>query len=96
MRRNKSLELYSARCEVGIDELTVDWCLTTQLPGSGVSFLSFGAGCRKCWDWGCSEVHLLEHLGCTSEPITRFADGDVEDDFLDSKLPHGVRCLVLL
>ena len=33
---------------------------------------------------------LLEHLGGTSETITRLADGDVEDELLDAELPHGV------
>jgi hypothetical protein len=33
---------------------------------------------------------LLEHLGGTSEPVTRLADGDVEDELLDAELPHGV------
>lgn len=33
---------------------------------------------------------LLKHLGCTGQTITRLADGDVEDQFLDAELPHGV------
>ena len=33
---------------------------------------------------------LLEHLGGTSEPVTRLADRDVEDELLDAELPHGV------
>lgn len=37
---------------------------------------------------------LLKHLGGTSEPVTRLADGDVEDQLLDAQLPHGVGALV--
>jgi len=37
---------------------------------------------------------LFEHLGSTSEPVTRFANGDVEDELLDAQLPHGVLALV--
>jgi len=35
-------------------------------------------------------AELFEHLGCTSETITRLADGDVQDELLDAELPHGV------
>lgn len=35
-------------------------------------------------------AELFEHLGRTGETITRLADGDVEDELLDAKLPHGV------
>lgn len=37
---------------------------------------------------------LLEHLGGTGEPVTRLADGDVEDELLDLELPHGVLSLL--
>lgn len=37
---------------------------------------------------------LLEHLGGTGEPVTRLADGDVEDQLLDLELPHGVLSLL--
>lgn len=33
---------------------------------------------------------MLEHLGGTSESVTRFSDRDVEDNLLDAQLPHGV------
>ena len=35
-------------------------------------------------------AELLEHLGRTRQSVTRLADGDVEDELLDAKLPHGV------
>jgi len=35
-------------------------------------------------------AELLEHLGRTRQSITRLADGDVENEFLDAELPHGV------
>lgn len=39
---------------------------------------------------------MFEHLRCTGESVTRFAYGDVEDEFLDAQLPHGVAALVAL
>ena len=39
---------------------------------------------------------LLEHLCCTSQTITTLADRDVEHQFLDAELPHGVLGLVRL
>jgi hypothetical protein len=41
-------------------------------------------------------AQLFEHLCGTGESVTRFADGDVEDEFLDAQLPHGVAGLVVL
>ena len=38
---------------------------------------------------------LLKHLGRASEPITRLADTDVEDELLDAQLAHGV-CVPVL
>ena len=38
---------------------------------------------------------LLKHLGGTGEPVTRLADGDVEDELLDAELAHWVGGLVL-
>jgi len=38
---------------------------------------------------------LLEHLCGTGKSVTRFADGDVEDELLDAQFPHGVGGLVL-
>jgi hypothetical protein len=35
-------------------------------------------------------AQLFEHLRGTSESVTRFTHGDVEDKLLDAKLPHGV------
>jgi hypothetical protein len=35
-------------------------------------------------------AQLFEHFCGTSESVTRFTDGDVEDELLDAKLPHGV------
>ena len=37
---------------------------------------------------------LLEHLGGTGKSVTRLADGDVKNQLLDLKLPHGVVCLL--
>lgn len=39
---------------------------------------------------GSLTAQLLEHLGRTGQSVTRLADGDVEDELLDAKLPHGV------
>lgn len=39
---------------------------------------------------GSLTAQLLEHLGGTSKSVTRLAHGDVEDELLDAKLPHGV------
>ena len=44
----------------------------------------------------CLATELFEHFGSTGESVARFADGDVEDEFLYSELAHGVRALVLL
>ena len=33
---------------------------------------------------------LLKHLGGTSEPVTGFTDGDVQNELLNLELPHGV------
>lgn len=39
---------------------------------------------------GSLTAQLLEHLGRTRQSVTRLANGDVEDELLDAKLPHGV------
>lgn len=49
---------------------------------------------RRTVDGGLT-AQLLEHFGGTGQSVTRLADGDVEDEFLDAKLPHGVARLVL-
>lgn len=41
-------------------------------------------------------AQLLEHLGSTSQSVTRLANGDVEDELLNAQLPHGVAGLVLV
>ena len=46
-------------------------------------------------DWGLT-AELFEHLCSTGESVARFADGDVEDEFLDAELAHGICALVLL
>lgn len=35
-------------------------------------------------------AQLFQHLSSTGESITGFANRDVEDEFLDAELPHGV------
>ena len=42
----------------------------------------------------CLTAQLFKHFGSTSKSVARFADGDVEDEFLDFELPHGVGGLV--
>lgn len=37
---------------------------------------------------------MLEHLGGTSKSVTRFTDGDVQDELLDAQLTHRVVGLV--
>ena len=41
-------------------------------------------------------TELLEHFGRTGESVARFANGDVENEFLDAKLTHWIGALVLL
>lgn len=36
---------------------------------------------------------MLQHLGRTSKSVTRFSNGNVEDDLLDAKLLHGIGAL---
>jgi hypothetical protein len=38
-------------------------------------------------------AQLFQHLGRASKSVTRFANGDVEDELLDAKLSHGVGAL---
>ena len=52
-------------------------------------FLSCGG---RTVDW-CLTRQLLEHLGGSCQPISRLADGDVEDQLLDLQLAHGVAAL---
>lgn len=40
-------------------------------------------------------AQLFQHLGGTGESISRLADGDVQHELLDAKLPHGVRALIV-
>jgi len=40
-------------------------------------------------DWSLTGK-LFEHFGCTGESVTRFADTDVQDELVDSQLPHGI------
>ena len=35
-------------------------------------------------------AQLFEHLRGTGQSVTRFTNGDVKDELLDAKLPHGV------
>jgi hypothetical protein len=41
-------------------------------------------------------AQLLQHLGGTGQSVTRFANGDVEDELLNAKLAHGVLSLLRL
>jgi len=41
----------------------------------------------------CLSTQLFKYFGGTGKSITRLADGDVEDEFLDAELPHGVGTL---
>lgn len=43
---------------------------------------------------GCLTRQLFEHFGSTSKSVTRFANGDIEDELLDAELSHGVCALV--
>lgn len=43
---------------------------------------------------GCLTAQLLKHFGSTSQPVTRFADGDVKDEFLDAEFAHRISALV--
>lgn len=42
----------------------------------------------------CLATQLLQHFGSTSKSVAGFANGDVEDEFLDTKLAHGIRTLI--
>lgn len=44
-------------------------------------------------DWSLT-AQLLKHFGSTGQSIARFANGDIEDEFLDTELAHRVRVLV--
>ncbi len=46
-------------------------------------------------DWSLT-AQLFEHFGSTRKSVTGFADRDVENEFLDAQLSHGVCQLVLL
>ena len=68
--------------------------------GIGDSFL---VGVRRKWGkWKlptvdrCLATELFKYFGSTGESVARFADGDVEDEFLYSELAHGVRAFVFL
>lgn len=39
---------------------------------------------------GSLTTELLEHFRRSGQPITRFSDGNVEDEFVDAEFPHGV------
>ena len=52
------------------------------------------AGGGRTVDW-CLTAQLLEHLGGSCQPISRLADGDVEDQLLDLQLAHGVGALAI-
>jgi len=56
--------------------------VTTDTKGSdGVTGLAVDGGLTR---------QLLKHLGGTSESVTRFTDGDVQNELLNLQLPHGV------
>ena len=40
-------------------------------------------------NWGLT-TQLFQNFGSTSKSVTRFSDGDVENELLDFKLLHGV------
>ena len=44
-------------------------------------------------DWSLT-TQLLKHFGSTSEAITGLANGDVENEFVNSQLAHSVGALV--
>lgn len=50
---------------------------------------------RRTVDGGLT-AQLFEHFGGTGESVTRFADGDVEDELLDAEFFHRVGGLVLV
>ena len=41
----------------------------------------------------CLATQLLEHFSSTSKSVAGFANGDIKDEFLDTKLAHGIRAL---
>jgi hypothetical protein len=51
-------------------------------------------GAARTVDWRLTR-QLLKNFGSTSETITRFADGNVQDEFVNFQLPHRVRALVV-
>ncbi len=42
----------------------------------------------------CLSTQLFQHLRRTGESVPSFANGNVQDEFLDAELPHGVRGLI--
>ena len=43
----------------------------------------------------CLTAQLLEHLCCSCKSVSRLADRDIQDEFLDAKFTHRVAALVL-
>ena len=39
-------------------------------------------------------TQLFQHFSSTGKSVTGFTNGDVEDEFLDAELAHGVRVLI--
>jgi hypothetical protein len=40
-------------------------------------------------------AQLLKHLGSSGQSVAGLADGDVEDEFLDAQIAHGIVALLL-
>lgn len=38
---------------------------------------------------------LFQHFGSSSKSVSRFADRDVQDKLVDSKLPHGIGSFIV-
>lgn len=56
---------------------------------SRVAFALALDGEGRTVDW-CLTAQLLEHLRRSRQPITRLADGDVQDELLDLELAHWI------
>lgn len=48
------------------------------------------------WEDGSLSCELLQHFGCSSEPVPTLSNADVQAEFANAQLPHGVFLLTLV
>jgi hypothetical protein len=60
-----------------------------------VSFVVAGRYWRRHTVDGALAAQLLQHFGSSGQSVAGFTDGDVEDEFLDAQIAHGIVALLL-